>query len=325
MTRDRLVRGFACEQTIRCAAAVTTALVDEVCRRHRTSPTVAAALGRSLTAGLLLGSMFKDVERITLVFDCQGPIGRITVEADACGNVRGYVRNPKADLPLTARSKFDVKGVVGRGMLYVMREGDYYRTGLYRDPYVGSVPIVSGEIAEDIAYYLTQSEQIPSAVSLGVFVLPDGESTFRVAAAGGFIVQTFPGTTPDVISDLERSIAETPSITQLIREGRSPEEILQIALGRYDFELLETKGVRFRCTCSEHRARRILAALDPGYLQEMLEEDGGAEMVCQFCGATYRFTATDLAHVRAEAATRTEREHNPPEPSSGAGTETRDP
>jgi molecular chaperone Hsp33 len=301
MNGDRLVRGFACGHTVRCAAAVTTELVDEACRRHRTSPTVAAALGRSLTAGLLLGTMLKEVERLTLIFHCQGPIERITVEADALGNVRGYVRNPAAERPLTDRSKFDVKGIVGGGMLYVMREGEYYRTGLYRDPYVGSVPIVSGEIAEDIAYYLTQSEQIPSAVSLGVFVVPDGERAFRVAAAGGFIVQTFPGTSPNVITNLERSIAETPSITQLIRQGKSPEEILQTALGKYDFEVLESRPVQFRCTCSQERAERILAALDPDYLQEMLEEDGGAEMVCQFCSAAYRFAAEDLARLRAEA------------------------
>ncbi len=298
--RDVLVRATACDGMVRCVAAITTCLVDEASRRHRTSPTVSAALGRTLTAGALLGSMLKDTEKVTILLQCTGPIGGITVEADARGNVRGYAKNPRVDLPLTEKKKFDVSGAVGGGMLYVLREADYYRTGLFRDPYCGSVPIVSGEIAEDVAYYLTQSEQIPSAVSLGVFVLPDEERFFRVEAAGGFLIQTFPGVSNDVIRDLEASILATPYVTEMIRQGMGPREILHTALGAYTFEILEEKELRFACTCSFERARRILAALDPEELRAMLREDGGAEMICHFCNATYRFDADDLRAVLLE-------------------------
>ncbi|MCS6817092.1 MAG: Hsp33 family molecular chaperone HslO [Blastocatellia bacterium] len=293
-SKDLLVRATACDGMVRCVAAITTNLVDEASRRHRTSPTVSAALGRTLTAGALLGSMLKDTEKVTLLLQCTGPIGSITVEADAHGNVRGYAKNPQVDLPLNEKKKFDVRGIIGGGMLYVLREADYYRTGLFCDPYCGSVPIVSGEIAEDVAYYLTQSEQIPSAVSLGVFVLPDAERFFRVEAAGGFLIQTFPGTSDDVLRELEASVLAAPYVTEMIRRGMGPREILQTALGQYAFEILEEKEIRFACTCSLERARRILAALDPKELRAMLQEDGGAEMVCHFCNATYCFDATEL-------------------------------
>lgn len=299
-SRDLLVRATACDGMVRCVAAITTNLVDEASLRHRVSPTVSAALGRTLTAGALLGSLLKDTEKVTILLQCTGPIGGITVEADAHGNVRGYAKNPQVDLPLTERKKFDVRGIVGGGMLYVLREADYYRTGLFRDPYCGSVPIISGEIAEDVAYYLTQSEQVPSAVSLGVFVLPDDERFFRVEAAGGFLIQTFPGVADDVLRNLEASVLATPYVTEMIRRGMGPREILRTALGDYAFEILEEKEIRFACTCSPERARRILAALDPEELRVMLREDGGAEMTCHFCNATYSFDATELRALLSE-------------------------
>src|SRR5439155_11376188 len=178
------IRATAADATIRCMAAVTTQLVDEACERHGTTPTAAAALGRTLTGTLMLGSLLKDLEKITVQFHCQGPIGNITAEADALGNVRGYVRNPQVDLLINEQGKLDVGSIVGTGMLYVIRDAGF-EIGLYREPYCGSVPIVSGEVGEDIAYYLTMSEQIPSAVSLGVFVDP----SCHVTAAGGFIIQ----------------------------------------------------------------------------------------------------------------------------------------
>jgi len=299
--KDVLVRATACEGMVRCVAAITTQLVDDASRRHRVSPTVSAALGRTLTAGVLLGSLLKDTEKVTILLQCTGPIGGITVEADAQGNVRGYAKNPHVDLPLNERKKFDVRGAVGSGMLYVLREADYYRTGLFRDPYCGSVPIISGEIAEDVAYYLTQSEQIPSAVSLGVFVLPDEERPFRVEAAGGFLIQTFPGVSDEVLRNLERSVLATPYVTEMIRQGMGPREILQTALGAYTFEILEEKEVRFACTCSPERARRLLAALDSKELCAMLREDGGAEMTCHFCNAVYHFNADDLRALLSES------------------------
>ncbi len=299
-SKDILVRATACEGMVRCVAAVTTQLVDEASQRHRASPTVSAALGRTLTAGILLGGLLKDTEKVTILFQCTGPIGGITVEADAQGNVRGYVKNPQIDLPLTEKKKFDVRGAVGEGMLYVLREADYYRTGLFREPYCGSVPIISGEIAEDIAYYLTQSEQIPSAVSLGVFVLPDDARAFRVEAAGGFLIQTFPGVSREILQDLETSLLNTPYVTEMIRQGMGPREILQTALGDYHLEILEEKEVRFSCTCSRERARRILAALGAAEVQSLLQEQGGAELACHFCRASYHFDAEDLRELLSE-------------------------
>jgi molecular chaperone Hsp33 len=296
-TEDRLIHVTACDDEVRCVAAVTTGLVSEAAQRHQTSPTASAALGRALTAGLLLGTMLKDVERITLVFQCDGPIGGMMVDADAHGNVRGYVKNPRIDLPLNGKNKFDVSGIVGKGMLYVIREGGYYELGVYQEPYRGSVPIVSGEIAEDVAYYLSKSEQIPSAVSLGVFIVPDGSARYEVAGAGGFLVQIFPGAHSAVVDKLEKSINQMPYVTEMIRDGSGPREILDTALGEYGFRILEEKPVRFICNCSYERAVRIISAIDPKELKDMLLKDGGAEMVCHFCSAVYRIDRETLSVI----------------------------
>ncbi len=294
---DHLIHATAFEQTVRALAAVTTQTVGEAARRHRTSPTASAALGRTLTGALLISTLVKDVERVTLKFDCKGPIEGITAEADAQGNVRGYVKNPMADLPLNARGKLDVKGLLGEGMLYVIREGGFYELGLGKDPYAGSVPIVSGEIAEDIAYYLNRSEQIPSAVSLGVYVRPDGGGSFEVACAGGFLIHVLPGADEQIITSIERSVAELPYITDLIRQGQTPEEILRNALGARSIEVLEQRGTRFRCNCSFERAVEIIGSIEPAEVRQMLDEDGGAEMICHFCGSVYQISAEILQSI----------------------------
>src|SRR5215467_15686551 len=175
---DKLVHATAADNQIRCMAAVTTHLVGEACRRHGTFPTASVALGRTLTGGLLLGGSVKDLEKVTVHFDCDGPIGNIIAQADARGNVRGYVSNPEADVPhVNGRGKFDVRGVVGGGTLSVTHDAGF-EIGLLKEPYHGSVPIVSGEIAEDFAFYLAKSEQVNSAVSIGVLMMvdPDGDS-----------------------------------------------------------------------------------------------------------------------------------------------------
>src|SRR3977135_2170541 len=201
MTNDKLIHATAADNQIRCMAAVTTNLVGEACRRHRTFPTASAALGRTLTGGLLLGSGVKDLEKLTVHFDCDGPIGDIIAQADPSGNVRGYVSNPEADATeMNDRGKFDVRAVVGGGKLYVTRDAGF-DIGLMKEPYRGMVPIVSGEIGGGIAYYLAKSEQVNSAVSLGVLMTVDGTEhngssreprtaefsldQLRVAAAGG--------------------------------------------------------------------------------------------------------------------------------------------
>jgi molecular chaperone Hsp33 len=278
-------------------AAVTTGLVAEAARRHETSPTATAALGRTLTGTLLLGSSLKELDRLTVQITGDGPIGRITAEANAKGQVRGYVSNPMAHAGLNDTGKFDVRGVVGKGMFYVTRESGY-DVGLYRDPYRGSVPIVSGEIAEDFAYYLTKSEQIPSAVMLGVLLRANEEThdTF-VAAAGGLMIQIMPGADEKTIASIEASVSRTPQTTTLIREGASPIDLLRTALGPIDFEILDERPVSFACSCSYERAVSLISSLDPQELEAMLREDRGAVITCHFCNESYRMDEAKLEDI----------------------------
>ena len=288
------MRGTAADGTVRCMAAVTTDLVAEAQRRHATSPTVAAALGRTLTGTLLLGASLKELDRLTVQIIGDGPIGGITAEANAQGQVRGYVRNPEANPDLNSKGKFDVRGVVGKGMFYVMRESGY-DLGLYREPYRGSVPLMSGEIAEDFAYYLTKSEQIPSAVALSVFLRASrAEEAPRVTAAGGVMIQLMPGADEKTIATIEAGVPQT---TQMIREGAGPMEMLRTALGPIEFELLDERPVSFACTCSYERFASILASIDRGELETMLREDRGAVMTCHFCNETYYMDEAGLERV----------------------------
>src|SRR6185295_18463577 len=255
MTTDKLIHATAADNQIRCMAAVTTNLVGEACRRHRTFPTASAALGRVLTGGLLLGSGVKDLETLTVHFDCEGPIGNIIAQADPLGNVRGYVSNPEADsMEMNERGKLDVRAVVGGGKLYVTRDAGF-AIGLMKEPYRGMVPIVSGEIGEDFAYYLAKSEQVNSAVSLGVLMTVDGGEPkhdgngaefsidqLRVAAAGGYIVQMMPSTDDSLAAHLERNIAEAPYATDMVRDGLSPIEMLRTVLGDLELQVLEEKS-----------------------------------------------------------------------------------
>jgi molecular chaperone Hsp33 len=294
---DTLVHGTAADGTVRCMAAVTTNLVAEAARRHNASPTVAAALGRTLTGTLLLASSLKELDRLTVQIVGDGPIGGITTEANAQGQVRGYVRNPEAHAPLNAMGKLDVRGVVGSGMFYVIRESGY-DVGLYREPYRGSVPIVSGEIAEDFAYYLTKSEQIPSAVMLGVLLRASnvGEEVY-VAAAGGIMIQIMPGADERTIAAIEASVSRTPQTTTLISEGARPVDLLHTALGEIEFEVLDESAVSFTCQCSYERAVSLIASIDRAELESMLREDKGAVMVCHFCNETYRMDEIGLARI----------------------------
>jgi molecular chaperone Hsp33 len=281
--QDHLIQATAADATIRLIAAVTSNLVHEACRRHRTAPTASAALGRTLTGALLLGRTFKDLEYVTIRFDCKGPIGGIVAEASAQGTVRGYVKNPLADAPLNALGKLDVKGIVGEGMLHVIREAGY-EIGLMKEPYFGSVPIVSGEIAEDLTYYLAISEQINSAVTLGVFVESEQE---RVTASGGFLIQVMPGAEEKTVAAIEKSVMATPHVTEMIRQGADACGILRTALGEIPFHVLEVHPVEFRCKCSYERALNIVAALGREEVEDMLAEDNGAELTCHFCSAVY--------------------------------------
>jgi molecular chaperone Hsp33 len=309
MPTDQLIHATAADNQIRCMAAVTTNVVAEACRRHRTFPTASAALGRTLTGGLLLGSGVKDLEKLTVHFDCDGPIGDIVAQADAQGNVRGYVANPQADATaMNQHGKLDVRAVVGGGQLYVTRDAGF-EIGLMKEPYRGMVPIVSGEIGEDIAYYLAKSEQINSAVSLGVLMVVDGaegrrsgnESTaefpldsLRVAAAGGFIVQMMPDAEDGLGAHLERNISQAPYATDMIRDGLTPIGMLRAVLGDLDLAVLEEKEPRFLCQCSHERALQIIGALGHEEVEDMLKKDSGAELICHFCNEAYQISAVEL-------------------------------
>lgn len=277
-------------------AAITTGVLSEAVRRHGTSPTVSAAFGRVLTGALLLGATFKDLDRLTVRIDARGPVGSIVAETDGSGTVRGYVKNASAEVPPASGGKFDVAGIVGEGMFSVIRESGS-DMGLRKEPYSGSVPLVSGEIAEDFAYYLAKSEQIPSAVLLGVLL---HNSEPYVAASGGVLIQMLPGADEGLITKIEASIRATPHVTELIASGAGPEGLLETALGPIDFELLSESEVAFRCTCSLERAKALVAALGRPEVESMSKEENGAVMTCGFCNEVYRLSGGDLNQILSE-------------------------
>lgn len=290
---DKLIHGTAAEGTIRVLSAITTDTTAEAIRRHGTSPTASAALGRMLTGALLLGATLKDFDRLTAKIDCDGPIGGIFAEANAAGEVRGYVRNPVAELGVKPDGKFDVSGIVGQGTFYVIRESGF-DIGLHREPYIGSVPITSGEIAEDFAFYLAKSEQIPSAVMLGVLL---NNSDPFVLASGGVLVQILPGANEHLITMIEDTIAHAPHVTSVIKEGATPEDLIKLVLGVIDFEVMDEKLVAFKCTCSPERAITMVSSLGRTEVEDMLEKDKGAAMTCGFCNENYTLDEDELRRI----------------------------
>lgn len=290
---DKLIHGTAAAGTIRVMAATTTETVIEAVRRHQTSPTVSDALGRVLTGTLLLGSSFKDFDRLTVKINSKGLVGGIVAEANANGKVRGYVRNPTAELPLRSNGNFDVAGIIGEGMFHVIRESGF-DIGLYREPYHGSVPLYTGEVAEDFAYYLLKSEQIPSAVMLGVLL--QNEEPF-VKAAGGVMLQMMPGANEHLITMIEDTIRHAPHLTSVINEGAKAEDLVKLALGVIDYEILEEKPVEFACNCSQERAVTLISSLGRKEVESMLREDKGASMTCGFCSNVYHLDEKDLQQI----------------------------
>jgi molecular chaperone Hsp33 len=243
-----------------------------------------------LTGTALMGASLKDFDRLTVRIDSDGPIGGIIAEANNSGGVRGYVRNPEAELPPRDDGKFDVSGIVGNGMFYVIRESGF-ELGLHHEPYIGSVPITSGEIAEDFAFYLAKSEQIPSAVLLGVLLQKDEPF---VTASGGVMIQNMPGVNDHIVTMIEDTILHAPHLTSVIKEGATPEDLLKMVLGLIDFEVLGERHVAFECTCSSEKAVSMIAALGKAEVAAMLEEDKGAVMTCGFCNETYTLGEDDL-------------------------------
>ena len=286
---DRLARALSADGSVRALAAVTTVLVDEARVRHGTLPTATAALGRALTAALLVGGLLKTDERVSLQFSGDGPLGGILVDATPEGAVRGFVTRPQTHLP-PRRGKLDVGGALGRGLLCVMRvplgEGPPYRS---------VVPLVSGEIGQDVASFLVHSEQTPSVVAIGVFVHPDG----RVGAAGGYLLQAMPGADPATLDRLEANVEAAAPPSELVRGGLGPSEILTNLLAGFDAHVLEERDVRFACRCNRARVESAILAMGRAEMLDALTREGRAEVVCEFCGEQYVVEEAELQALLA--------------------------
>ncbi|MBY8914720.1 Hsp33 family molecular chaperone HslO [Bacillus sp. YC2] len=287
---DYLIKAIAFDGKVRAYAARTTDMVNEAQRRHDTWPTASAALGRTMTASLMLGAMLKGEDKLTVKVEGGGPIGAIVADANAKGEVRAYVSNPHVHFDLNEQGKLDVRRAVGTdGTLSVVKD-----LGL-REFFTGQVEIVSGELGDDFTYYLVSSEQVPSSVGVGVLVNPDN----TILAAGGFILQLLPGTDEETVSTIEQRLLQVEPISKLIQKGLTPEEILEEVLGQKP-EVLESMPVKFHCSCSKERFQTAILGLGKKEIQDMIEEDGKAEAVCHFCNENYLFTKEELEELRDE-------------------------
>lgn len=295
---DYLVKALAFDGQIRAYAVDASATVSQAQQLHDTWSAASAALGRSIVATLMLSAAsLTDDERMTVKVNGDGPVGGIVVDGNAHGTVKGYVQHPHVHLPLNDQHKIDVKGAVGtKGFLAVTKD-----LGL-KEPFTGEVPLVSGELGEDFTYYLAKSEQIPSAVGLSVFVNDDN----TIATAGGFMLQVMPGADDDVIAKVEKQINAMASISEQMRAHKTPEEILASICGQDNLKILEKMPVKYECDCSKDRFTTVLASVAPADLQQMIDEDHGAEAVCHFCGKTYRFNEQELREILKKATQKEE-------------------
>lgn len=285
---DYIIRATAANDQIRAFAAVTTEMVETAREHHNTSPVATAALGRLLTAGAMMGSMMKgEKDVLTLQIKAGGPLQGITVTADSQGNVKGYVGNPDVCIPANSKGKLDVAGAVGPGFLNVIKD-----MGL-KEPYSGQVMLQTCEIAEDLTYYFATSEQVPSAVGLGV--LMNKNNTVR--QAGGFIVQLMPFAEEEVISRLEQNVQKINSVTNLLEEGHTPESLLEKVLEGFDMQINEKMDTRFCCNCSKERVAKALISIGRKELNEMIQEGKPIEMNCHFCNTNYNFTVEELKEI----------------------------
>ena len=291
---DVLVRGNSMDGAIRVFCTVTTELVNEAHKIHDTNPVAMAALGRLLSGAVLMGAagLKSETDTLTLQINGDGPLGRLVAVTDSELRVRGYVHNPYVDLPLNAKGKIDVGGGVGRGDLSVIRD-----LGL-KEPYIGRIPLVSGEIAEDLTYYYAKSEQIPTAIALGVLVDTDNS----VKAAGGFMIQLMPEATDDMAEKLENIIAELPSVTEIIDSGMNAQDMAFRVTSGFSM-LMENKTVtpKYECKCSRERMKRALISIGKDEISSIIEEQGEAEMCCQFCNKKYTFDKAELEEMLKKA------------------------
>lgn len=289
---DYLVKAIAFDGKVRAYATRTTEMINETVRRQGAWPTAAAALGRAMTATTMMGAMLKGEERLTVKIEGGGPIGAIIVDSNGKGETRGYIGNPQVHFPLNQHGKLDVAKAVGTsGHLSVVKD-----IGL-RDYFTGSVELVSGELGEDFTYYFASSEQVPSSVGVGVLVNPDNS----ILAAGGFIVQLMPGAGDEIIDLIEKRLAALPQVSKLIEAGMPPEEMILALLGEENAKILDKMDVSFSCPCSKERIAHAIVSLGKTEINEMIEQDGGAETRCHFCNETYQFSIEDLQQLLEEA------------------------
>lgn len=285
---DYMVRATAANAQVRAFAVTTKELVETARQAHNTSPVVTAALGRLLTAGVMMGSMLKgDDDLLTLQVRGDGPVRGLTVTANAKGEVKGYATVPDVILPANAKGKLDVGGAVGRGTLSVIRD-----LGL-KEPYVGQTALVTGEIGDDLTSYFATSEQTPSSVGLGVLM----EKTNTVRCAGGFIIQLMPFTDDKVIDALEAKLSTMDSVTKLLDQGMSPEQLLEYLLGDFGLEINDTIPASWYCNCSRERVAKAIVSIGSKDIREMIQDNKPIEVKCHFCNHAYKFDIEDLKEI----------------------------
>ena len=290
---DQIVRVIAKDAPVKAMAISARDTVERSRAIHNCWPVATAALGRLLMAASMMGAVMKaENGAVTLRVKGGGPLGSLTAVSDSRGNVRGYVQNPAVDVPRKAKGKLDVGAAVGaEGELTVIRD-----LGL-KEPYVGSVRLVGGEIAEDVAAYFVESEQVPTACALGVLIAPDQ----TVQAAGGYLIQLLPGADEAVVSAVERGVARLGAVSARLDGGMDPMGLLREVLGEFELEVLETAPIEYRCYCTRERVSRALISMGRDELDSLIKEQGGAELTCQFCDKVYRFSAEELNSLREEA------------------------
>ena len=286
---DRIVRAISTDGMVQAAAICSRDLTERARQIHKTLPVATAALGRTLAAASMMGNALKsDGASLTLQFKGGGPLGTVLAVSDNEGNVRGYVTNPHVDIPLRKDGKLDVGTAVGHeGTLTVIKDLHM------KEPYVGTIDLLGGEIAEDVAGYFVESEQIPTACALGVLLDRDQS----VKAAGGYLIQLMPGAAEDTIAKVEGGIMAAGAVSAILEKNDDPEAMLRTVMSDFDLKILETCPVEYRCYCSRERVERALISLGRTELEQMLSEQGGCQLTCQFCDAVYEFTAEDIQRL----------------------------